>query len=102
MKNEGKTTSMVEDQTRKIPSITFLNAAIASMAVSAILALTGRKAAATFVGQWAPTLLILGTYNKIAKTFSPPISESERLSTGGAATSFKQSISDTLRSQPNV
>ncbi len=97
MKNEGKTTSMVEEQTKKIPSITFLNAAIASMAVSAVLALTGKKAAATFVGQWAPTLLILGTYNKIAKTFSAPYSEEQRLENGGVASRFQASAAQSPR-----
>jgi len=27
----------------------------------------GRKDASVFVGQWAPTLLILGLYNKLVK-----------------------------------
>lgn len=70
MKNEGKTTSMVEEQTKKIPSMALLNLAIGSMALSLGLQLAGRKQWANFVGQWAPTLLILGTYNKLVKTFS--------------------------------
>jgi hypothetical protein len=70
MKNEGKTTSRVEEQTKKIPSMAFLNLALGSMAVSLGLQLAGRKQWANFIGQWAPTLLILGVYNKLAKTFS--------------------------------
>lgn len=82
MKNEGLTTSIVEAQTRKIPSITFLGAALGSMGLSLALQLAGKKQWANFVGQWVPTILICGVYNKIAKTFSPPINEEERLRHG--------------------
>lgn len=85
MKNEGTTTSIVENQTRKIPSISFLGLAFASMGVSVALLLAGRKNLANFVGQWVPSILILGTYNKIAKTFSPPYSEDQRLRHGDNA-----------------
>ena len=37
------------------------------MATSATLQLMGNKQASVFVGQWAPTLLILGLYNKLVK-----------------------------------
>jgi hypothetical protein len=37
------------------------------MGVALALAVAGKGKAATFVGQWAPTLLILGVYNKIVK-----------------------------------
>lgn len=82
MKNEGVTTSIVEAQTRKIPSITFLGLAIGSMGLSLALSLSGKKDWALFVGQWVPTILICGVYNKIAKTFSAPINEEERLRHG--------------------
>jgi hypothetical protein len=82
MKNEGTATTLVEEQTKKIPSISFLSMAVGSMAVSAALMLMGRKQWANFVGQWAPSILIMGTYNKIAKTFSPPYSEDQRLRHG--------------------
>ena len=29
--------------------------------------MTGKQSASVFVGQWAPTLLILGLYNKLVK-----------------------------------
>jgi hypothetical protein len=83
MKNEGMTTTKVEMTTRKVPSITFLGMAFAAMGGSALLFLMGRKETANFIGQWVPSLLILGTYNKIAKTFSPPYSEEQRRSHGG-------------------
>ncbi|HZH03652.1 MAG TPA: hypothetical protein VEY30_07690 [Myxococcaceae bacterium] len=95
MKNEGKTTTLVEEQTKKIPSITFLNLALASMAVSAVLAITGRKESANFVGQWVPTLLILGTYNKITKTFSAPYSEEQRERHGDNRSSLKSPTAET-------
>jgi hypothetical protein len=85
MKNEGKTTTLVEMTTRKIPSISFLAAALGSIAVAAGLLISGKKEWGIFVGQWAPTFLLLGTYNKIAKTFSGPIDEEQRLHHGGHA-----------------
>ncbi|HYO55214.1 hypothetical protein [Archangium sp.] len=89
MKNEDALTTNVEMQTRRIPSISFLGVAVGCMAASALLMLTGRKTWANFVGQWAPTILILGTYNKIAKTFSAPIGEDQRIQHGGHASLLK-------------
>jgi hypothetical protein len=64
---EGAVAQAIEEQTAKVPSDTFLWAAMASMAGSATLQLMGNKQASVFVGQWAPTLLILGLYNKLVK-----------------------------------
>lgn len=64
---EGQVARSIEEQTAKLPSDTFLWAAVGSMIVSATLHLSGNKHASTFVGQWAPTFLILGLYNKIVK-----------------------------------
>jgi hypothetical protein len=83
MKNEDPVTTTVEEATKHIPSISFLGVAIGCMALSAGLMLAGRKTWANFVGQWAPTILILGTYNKIAKTFSAPMDERQRALHGG-------------------
>lgn len=66
-KREGRTTRIIEKQTSKLPSGTFLTLAIGSIGASAWLMATGRKQLASFVGQWAPTLLILGLYNKMVK-----------------------------------
>ncbi|MFL5322322.1 MAG: hypothetical protein ACJ790_21875 [Myxococcaceae bacterium] len=82
MKNEGVTTTIIEDQTRRIPSLTFLGLAVGSMGVSLALMAAGKKHWAMFVGQWVPTILICGVYNKIAKTFSAPLNEEERLRHG--------------------
>jgi hypothetical protein len=35
--------------------------------MSLILQASGKKHASAFVGQWAPTVLILGLYNKLVK-----------------------------------
>jgi hypothetical protein len=64
---EGTVARTIEGQTAKLPSDTFLWASMASMAASAALHFTGNKQASVFVGQWAPTLLILGVYNKLVK-----------------------------------
>jgi hypothetical protein len=64
---EGLVAEAIEKRTARMPSDVFLWTALGSMAGSLILALTGKKKAANFVGQWVPTLLILGVYNKIVK-----------------------------------
>jgi len=64
---EGPVARNIEQQTAKLPSDTFLWAAIGSMGVSAALQLMRKSGAANFVGQWAPTFLILGVYNKLVK-----------------------------------
>ncbi|MGZ3396459.1 MAG: hypothetical protein ACXVB2_20230, partial [Isosphaeraceae bacterium] len=64
---EGKIARTIEEQTAKLPSDVFLWAAGASIIGSLALQFSGRKHESLFVGQWAPTLLILGLYNKIFK-----------------------------------
>jgi hypothetical protein len=72
MTNEGKTTSLVESQTSRAPSLVYLGLAVSAMAASAALVLTGRKQLGNFIGQWAPSILIMGVYNKIAKEAGAP------------------------------
>jgi hypothetical protein len=64
---EGQVARAIEQQTAKLPSDTFLWLAGASIATSLGLKIAGRKHDALFVGQWAPTFLILGLYNKLVK-----------------------------------
>ncbi len=64
---EGTITKQIESVTAQVPSSTFLTVAVGSIAVSALLQLAGRKADAQFVGQWVPTILIMGLYNKLVK-----------------------------------
>ena len=64
---EGTVAKAIEEQTAKLPSDTFLWAAMASIATSATLQLMGSKHASVFVGQWAPSFLLFGVYNKLVK-----------------------------------
>jgi hypothetical protein len=66
--SEGRVARAIEQQTAKLPSDVFLWAGLGAMGGSITLRLLGRKTAANFVGEWVPTLLILGVYNKIVKT----------------------------------
>jgi len=65
--SEGIVARTIESQTAKLPSDVFLWAAVGSIAGSLALQCMGRKHTSLFVGQWAPTFLILGLYNKIVK-----------------------------------
>ena len=64
---EGTVARAIEEQTAKLPSDTFLWLAGGSIAASLTLKIMGRDTDALFVGQWAPTFLILGLYNKLVK-----------------------------------
>jgi hypothetical protein len=64
---EGPVARTIEEQTAKLPSDTFLWAAVGSMAVSLVLQLSGRQKTSLFIGQWAPSFLLLGLYNKLVK-----------------------------------
>jgi hypothetical protein len=72
MNYEDRATETVEQQTSKIPSLAFMGFAIGAMAASATLVLMGKKQLGNFVGQWAPSILIMGLYNKIAKEIAVP------------------------------
>ena len=55
---------------RRPPSslqIRFCGRVSGAIATSLVLQSLGKKEEALFVGQWAPTFLILGLYNKIVK-----------------------------------
>jgi hypothetical protein len=92
-RRQGPVTRALEAQTAKLPSDLFLWAAGASILASLTFQVIGmrRKAnvlggvfsslnaqprapLATFVGQWVPTLLLLGIYSKIVK-----VAASERI-----------------------
>src|SRR4051812_4618603 len=79
---EGRLARAIEQQTAKIPSDVFMWAAGAAMVGSLAFQilgprpkarglfskrLEGRAPLATFIGQWVPTLLLFGIYNKIVK-----------------------------------
>jgi hypothetical protein len=65
---EGPIARTIEQQTKKLPSDTFLWAAIGSIGASALLRALGKKHASLFVGEWVAPMLLFGVYNKIVKT----------------------------------
>ena len=65
--SEGDIARGIEQQTAKLPSDMFMWAAIGAMSVSAALQVTGKKHVSNFIGEWVPTLLIFGLYNKMVK-----------------------------------
>ena len=64
---EGTVARTIEQQTAKIPSDWFLWAALGSIGASLVFSITGAQKKANVIGQWAPTFLILGMYNKLVK-----------------------------------
>jgi len=66
--SEGGLARPIEEYTARLPSDTFLWLGGASIIGSLTLKLLGKDHDALFVGQWAPTFLLLGVYNKIVKT----------------------------------
>ena len=53
--------------TSAIPPATWLLLGGGAIVGAAVLKVMGRDAGAQFVGQWAPTLLVLGLYQKMVK-----------------------------------
>ncbi len=64
---EGPVARFIEEQTAHLPSDLFLWAAGGAILGSLMLQISGEEKKAMFVGQWAPTFLILGLYNKMVK-----------------------------------
>ena len=64
---EGTLTRGIEKVTSALPSTTWLMLAGVSILGSLGLKLFGNDKTANFVGQWAPTFLLLGVYNKLVK-----------------------------------
>ncbi len=60
-------TKAIEQQTVKLPSDTFLFAAMGAVALSLTLKFMGNDRNASYVGQWVAPILILGVYNKLVK-----------------------------------
>ena len=65
--SEGPVAEAIEEQTAKLPSDLFLWTAIGCMGISLTLQLMKQKHVSLFIGQWAPSILILGLYNKLVK-----------------------------------
>ena len=65
--SEGAVARTIEAQTAKLPSDTFLWAAVAAMGTSLLLQSSGRKHESLFIGQWVAPFLLFGIYNKLVK-----------------------------------
>jgi hypothetical protein len=63
-----KITHLTESMASKTPTLLFLFAALAAVAISAALQLGRKRHLSLFIGQWAPSLLLFGLYNKLSKT----------------------------------
>ena len=65
--SEGKVARTIEDQTARLPSDSFLWAALAAVGVAMAMQVKGRTLTGLFVGQWVAPFLLFGVYNKIVK-----------------------------------
>jgi hypothetical protein len=66
-RHEGAVTKAIEKLTAALPSTTWLVFAGASLIGAIALKAARRNHASLFIGQWVPTFLILGLYNKLVK-----------------------------------
>jgi hypothetical protein len=64
---EDVATSTIENVTSKVPSTTFLGLALGALGIGVACQMTGRKNLGNFIAQLAPTILIMGLYNKVVK-----------------------------------
>jgi len=64
---EGKIAKTIEAETTKLPSDLFLWSAGGAALGALTLQVLGKRETSNFIGQWVPTLLILGLYNKLVK-----------------------------------
>ncbi|MDQ3365999.1 MAG: hypothetical protein M3680_11280 [Myxococcota bacterium] len=81
---EGEVTKKVEKVTAAIPSMTWLYLAGGAIGGSLVLKLMGKHSTANFVGEWVPTILMLGLYNKIVKVMGSDRMENQGgISQGG-------------------
>ena len=72
-------TEIVEDQVKKIPNLLFMALAGVSIVGSLALLVTKKQRYANFVGLWAPTILLLGVYNKIVKVEDELLSKQDKM-----------------------
>jgi hypothetical protein len=79
-KKEGRIAKAIEEQTAKIPSDAFLWAAVGCMTASLAFKLMRQNNIALFLGQWVPSFLLFGVYNKIVKVQGHDMEEKGDLS----------------------
>ena len=66
-KREGDVARNIEQQTAKLPSDTFLWAAVGAMGAALLMKTALKEHTSLFLGQWVAPLLLFGLYNKIVK-----------------------------------
>lgn len=66
-RREGEFTRRIENITAALPSSTWLLLAGGAIVGSLVLKLLDRPKTANFVGEWVPTFLLIGIYNKLVK-----------------------------------
>ena len=66
-KKEGEVATMLEEVTARIPSDVYLWTAVGAAAAALGLFIGGKKHTGLLIGQLAPSLLIIGLYNKLVK-----------------------------------
>jgi len=81
-KKEGKVARTIEEQTAKLPSDAFLWTAVGCMTASLTLKLLKQDHLSLFIGQWVPSFLLFGIYNKIVKVQGHDQTDKENLSFG--------------------
>ena len=64
---EGDVAKTIEHATSRVPSDTYLWAAIGAMGAAFLMKTARRDNTSLFLGQWVAPLLLLGVYNKIVK-----------------------------------
>lgn len=70
VENVREVTRRLSSRVEELSPDLFLSGAVASIALSFVLRVVGRQHDAQFVGQWAPTLLLIGLYTKEGRSFS--------------------------------
>lgn len=60
-----------EEVSTRVPSTLFMAAALASIGISLFLQIRGNRQWSLFVGQWVPSFLLFGLFNKLTKSLGP-------------------------------
>jgi hypothetical protein len=64
---EDDFTRSIEEYTSALPSSAYLGIALGAMGLSLVLQMRGDGKWGNFIGQWVPTWLLIGLYNKLIK-----------------------------------
>lgn len=64
---EDLVSGTIQKQIVKLPSDAFLWLAVGSITSSLVLQFMGKREESLFVGQWAPTFVLLGVFDKLIK-----------------------------------